>query len=121
MDQRTRQRLPALPTVVRAAKELLDNAQTRLRAVQTAPAGGRFEILGETFTHAKRPGSTWAYDVGGRRRDLDQWERRAFWGWAMGEFLQRTLEDRPGACPAGPAELHHRRHPQRTPPHIAPA
>jgi hypothetical protein len=75
MDQRTRQRLPALPTVVRAAKELLDNAQARLRAVQTAPAGGRFEILGETFTRAKRPGSTWVYDADGRRRGLVQRER----------------------------------------------
>lgn len=90
MDQRTRQRLPALPTVVRAAKELLDNAQARLQAVQIAPVGGRFEVLGETFTRAKRPGSTWVYDDCGRRRDLAQRERRAFWGWAMVEFLQHT-------------------------------
>ncbi|WP_256917442.1 tyrosine-type recombinase/integrase [Streptomyces hilarionis] len=90
MDQRTRQRLPALPTVVRAAKELLDNAQARLQAVQTAPAGGRFEVLGETFTRARKPGSTWVYDAGGRRRDLVQRERRAFWGWATVEFLQHT-------------------------------
>ncbi|OXS30355.1 hypothetical protein [Streptomyces sp. XY006] len=90
MDQRTHQRLPALPTVVHAAKELLDNAQARLQAVQTAPAGGRFEALGETFTRAKRPGSTWVYDAGGRRRDLVQRERRAFWGWATVEFLQHT-------------------------------
>ncbi|MGX1564656.1 hypothetical protein [Streptomyces sp. NPDC055506] len=90
MDQRTRQRLPALPTVVCAAKELLDNAQIRLQAVQIAPVGGRFEVLGETFARAKRPGSTWVYDDCGRRRDLAQRERRAFWGWAMVEFLQHT-------------------------------
>ncbi|MGW0476216.1 hypothetical protein [Streptomyces coeruleorubidus] len=65
MDQRTRERLPALPTVVRVAKELLDQARLRLDAVREAPAGGRFEVLGETFTRAKRPGSTWVYDDAG--------------------------------------------------------
>jgi hypothetical protein len=90
MDQRTRHRLPALPMVDRTAKEQLDNAQARLHAVQTAPVGGRFEVLGETFTRAKSPGSLWAYDASGRRRDMAQRERRAFWGWATVEFLQHT-------------------------------
>ncbi|MFJ4982039.1 tyrosine-type recombinase/integrase [Streptomyces coeruleorubidus] len=90
MDQRTRERLPALPTVVRVAKELLDQARLRLDAVREAPAGGRFEVLGETFTRAKRPGSIWVYDHAGGRRDLAQREHRAFWGWATIEFLQHA-------------------------------
>ncbi|MGW6924620.1 tyrosine-type recombinase/integrase [Streptomyces sp. NPDC054950] len=82
--------LEAHHTVVRVAKELLDQARLRLDAVREAPAGGRFEVLGETFTRAKRPGSTWVYDHAGGRRDLARREHRAFWGWATIEFLQHT-------------------------------
>ncbi|MFF5964747.1 hypothetical protein ACFY64_13595 [Streptomyces collinus] len=49
------------------------------RLLSSGGASGRFEVLGETFTRTKRPGSTWVYDAGGRRQDLAQRERRAFW------------------------------------------
>lgn len=90
MDQRTRERLPALPTVVRVARQLLDDARFRLDAVLRAPAGGRFEVLGECVTRAKKTGSTWVYYHDGRRRDWAHAEHRTFWGWATIEFLQHT-------------------------------
>ncbi|MFJ3798499.1 tyrosine-type recombinase/integrase [Streptomyces sp. NPDC090088] len=90
MDQRTRERLPALPAVARAAKEYLDAAKLRLEALAAAPLGGAFTVLGQTFTRTKSSTSTWAFDDSGHRRMLGVAENRAFWTWATIEFLQHT-------------------------------
>ncbi|MFJ5888135.1 tyrosine-type recombinase/integrase [Streptomyces californicus] len=90
MDQRTRERLPALPAVARAAREHLEAAQDRLEALSRAPLGGFFTVRGRTFRRTKSPTSTWAHDESGRRHYLGLAENRAFWSWATIEFLQHT-------------------------------
>ncbi|MFE9804550.1 hypothetical protein ACFYP6_37995 [Streptomyces goshikiensis] len=78
--------MPALPTVLRTAELRLKQAQERLAAFREAPLGGRFTVLGETFTKPKpkpkRSASTLepaALDERGRRRYLVPDENRAFW------------------------------------------
>ncbi|MFD4503687.1 tyrosine-type recombinase/integrase [Streptomyces sp. NPDC058457] len=96
MDQRTRERLPVLPALVRTAADELKKAQERLAAVQVADPGTTFTVLGETFTKAR--GNRWsdpgqmtiAFDTGGKRRRLGDAELRAFWAWASVEFLRLT-------------------------------
>ncbi|WP_328863950.1 site-specific integrase [Streptomyces virginiae] len=96
MDQRTRERLPALPTLVAAADKQLKNARIRLDAVRAAPAGQSFTVLGEVFAKATSStspnpeSSTIVTDAAGRRRDLGQAEKRAFWSWAAVEFFRHT-------------------------------
>lgn len=93
-DQRTRERMPALPTLLRTAELRLKQAQERLTAFREAPLGGRFTVLGETFTKPKTSASalepTLALDERGRRRYLVPDENRAFWGWAAIEFFRHT-------------------------------
>ncbi|WNV84919.1 site-specific integrase [Umezawaea sp. Da 62-37] len=96
MDQRTRERLPAMPALVRAAEQHLRDAQARLHALQQVPAGSSFTVLGDNFTktnsnnvnHPDR--SYYVRDADGRRRNLWLDEQRAFWGWAAVEFLRHT-------------------------------
>ncbi|MFB7191470.1 tyrosine-type recombinase/integrase [Streptomyces sp. NPDC056178] len=96
MDQRTRERLPVLPTQVAAAENRLHKARTRLEAIRQMPSGGVFTVLGETFTKAGKStrldasGSACAYDASGRRHHFALAEHRAFWGWATIEFLRHT-------------------------------
>ncbi|WP_328749109.1 site-specific integrase [Streptomyces sp. NBC_00285] len=93
-DQRTRERLPVLPALIRVADRRLKEARVRLDALHAAPLGAQFTVLGETFTAPKgtsRAGLTGqAYDGTGRRRDLEAEEKRAFWGWATIEILRHT-------------------------------
>ncbi|MFE9776157.1 tyrosine-type recombinase/integrase [Streptomyces sp. NPDC005931] len=93
-DQRTRERMPTLPVVLRTAELRLRQAQERLAAFRDAPLGERFTVLGEAFTKPKRSHSglepTLALDVGGRRRYLVADENRAFWVWAAIEFFRHT-------------------------------
>ncbi|MFE4331482.1 site-specific integrase [Streptomyces sp. NPDC056831] len=93
-DQRTRERLPVLPALIRVADRRLKEARGRLDALHAAPLGSQFTVLGETFTAPKgtsRAGLTGqAYDASGRRRDLEAEEKRAFWGWATIEILRHT-------------------------------
>ncbi|MEV6882848.1 site-specific integrase [Streptomyces sp. NPDC051135] len=93
-DQRTRERLPVLPALIRVADRQLREARARLDALHTAPLGTQFTVLGEDFTTPKstsRAGLTGqAYDSSGRRRDLEAEEKRAFWGWATIEILRHT-------------------------------
>ncbi|MEU2607704.1 tyrosine-type recombinase/integrase [Streptomyces albus] len=93
-DQRTRERLPALPAVVAAAERHLKDAHMRLEAFRSAPLGAAFTVLGETFTKPRsarsRSGPTYATDTTGRRRYLVADENRAFWVWASVEFLRHT-------------------------------
>jgi integrase len=96
MDQRTRERLPLLPTLVEAASQQLADARARLDAVRAASPGAAFTACGQAFTKAGRTGApgadgtTAAYDAAGHRWDLGLAEQRAFWGWAAVEFLRHT-------------------------------
>ncbi|MEU6721989.1 site-specific integrase [Nonomuraea sp. NPDC046802] len=94
MDQRTRERLPLLPALVRAMEQQMKNARLRLDALRASPPGGSFTVLGETFTKAPRSKSgsdtNIAYDPTGRRRDLALAEHQAFWAWSAVEFLRHT-------------------------------
>ncbi|MFF2078370.1 tyrosine-type recombinase/integrase [Kitasatospora sp. NPDC058162] len=92
MDQRTRERLPALATLVRVARENWAEAREGMEALRAAPLGGRFTFMGKTYTRQKQDSTTpyRAYDETGRRTHLGQVEERAFWAWATIEFLQHT-------------------------------
>ncbi|MFJ1618719.1 hypothetical protein ACIODT_40535 [Streptomyces sp. NPDC088251] len=94
-DQRIRERLPALPALVRAANRQLKEARARLDALSLAPLGATFTVLDETFTAPMstqrsdgRPRT--AVDANGQRRDFGTEEKRAFWGWATIEILRHT-------------------------------
>ncbi|MGW1520741.1 tyrosine-type recombinase/integrase [Streptomyces sp. NPDC002287] len=94
-DRRTRERLPVLPALVRLAIRRLKEATARLDALNAAPLGSTFTVLGETFTVPKtsvRPDGhpTGVRDAAGERRDLGAEERRAFWAWAAIEIFRHT-------------------------------
>lgn len=94
-DQRTRERLPVLPSLVRIADRRLKDATARLRALNTAPLGSTFTVLGETFavpriTYRSDGRPSTVRDADGRRRDLRTEEKRAFWAWATIEILRHT-------------------------------
>jgi integrase len=95
MDQRTRQRLPVLPTLTRVANELRKTTAEQLTAAQRAMPGDTISVGGQTLriplmyrpTNAK----VWAEDIAtGIRRDLTLEESEAFWAWAAFEVLSRT-------------------------------
>jgi hypothetical protein len=96
MDQRTRKRLPVLPTLVRTAADELKKAQARLAPVRAAAPGTSFTVLGETYIKFKgtrytdHAASATAYDANGRRHCLGPAEQRAFRAWATVEFLRHT-------------------------------
>ncbi|MEU9371013.1 hypothetical protein AB0D71_41505 [Streptomyces avermitilis] len=58
--QRTREQLPHLPALVRAADQHLKDARARLGAIEAATAGTEFTELGETYRKART--SNWATD-----------------------------------------------------------
>ncbi|MEU8832406.1 site-specific integrase [Streptomyces sp900116325] len=94
--ERTRERMPVLPLLIRTARQRADEARARLEAVSEVQAGDSFTVFGETFTktttsrRADPNSSTIAYDATGRRRHLDSEENRAFWTWAAVEFLRHS-------------------------------
>ncbi|MFJ2609122.1 tyrosine-type recombinase/integrase [Streptomyces sp. NPDC087425] len=95
MDQRTRERLPVLPTLVKVAHRRLKEARVRLDALNAAPLGSTFEVLGETFTVPRSTQrsdglSSRAWDAQGNQRFLLAEERQAFWAWAIIETLRHT-------------------------------
>jgi Phage integrase family len=95
MDQRTRERLPVLPVLVRSAEDSRHAAADRLAACAAAAPGETFTVGGQELRRAvmAKGGSArvWAEDpAGGRRRDLTLEEHRAFWAWAAIEVLRHT-------------------------------
>ncbi|WP_199745496.1 site-specific integrase [Amycolatopsis sp. WAC 04182] len=96
MDQRTRERVPVLPALVRVAAQRLRDAQTRLAAVKTTKAGSEFVVLGETYLKLNSKNrrdidsSFCVLDTNGHKHHLNHAENRAFWGWAAIEFLRHT-------------------------------
>ncbi|MET9602303.1 site-specific integrase [Streptomyces sp. NPDC006459] len=94
MDQRTRERMPALPRLVASNHGRRQAATARLESLMATQEGEFFTVLGETFRRvplSNRSGSTWAQSIdGSKRRDLAWEEHEAFWGWAAVEVLRHT-------------------------------
>jgi integrase len=94
MDQRTRERLPALPALVAAADQSRKAAAARLEAARAARPGDLFTAGGTTLRRSRLSvpsARTWAEDPGtGKRRDLGLEEDKAFWAWAAVEVLRET-------------------------------
>jgi hypothetical protein len=94
MDARTRERLPALPELVRSVAERRATAETILRAAGQARPGENFTAAGQTLTRSILTRATdriWADDpTTGQRRDLTTEEDIAFWAWAVVEVLRAT-------------------------------
>jgi integrase len=97
MDQRTRERLPVLPVLVRTANERRLAAAHRLHAAAGTPPGALIPDTDGTLRRAvmatnKINGrSIWAQDtVPGRRRNLTYEEDEAFWAFAAIETLRLT-------------------------------
>lgn len=93
-DQRTRERLPALPALAAAAARNRETAAALLAAAAAAGPGSLFTSGTVTLrrTATRVPASrSWAEDPAtGRRRDLTQEEEAAFWAWAAIEVLRAT-------------------------------
>jgi integrase len=96
MDQRTRERLPALPALTAAVGAERKAAAELLAAARAAGPGTVFTAGRRTWRRAEltprhHSGRTWAEDPGtGRRADLTLREHQAFWAWAAVEVLRHT-------------------------------
>jgi integrase len=94
IDQRTRERLPVLPTLARTVDAERRLAAERLQAAQAAVPGTEFSAGGRAWRRTVtkyRPAKVWADDPDTRvRRDLTLEEHRAFWAWAIVEVLRHT-------------------------------
>jgi len=96
MDQRTRERLPVLPTLVAWVDGQRRWSAEALAAAETTPPGETFSVGGQTLRRTVMKttttiGRVWAEDPQtGQRRDLRFAEQRAFWTWAMVDVLRHT-------------------------------
>ena len=96
IDARTRERLPLLPQLVRAAEKWRQDAEALLVAGRAASPGEEFSAAGETLVRSTtiRPrieGNIWADGPeSGKRRLLNREEEHAFWAWAVIEVLRFT-------------------------------
>lgn len=96
IDARTRERLPALPLVLRCLIQRRHEAGALLGAAREVPSGETFTAAGITLVRSvldgrSGTGKVWAQDVAtGVRRDLVREEDHAFWAWAIVEVLRAT-------------------------------
>jgi integrase len=95
MDARTRERLPALPVLVRSVDERRRNAHALLQAARATEPGHPIPTSGDTLVRSAVARGTsdkvWAHDPAtGKRRDLSREEDHAFWAWAIVEVLRAT-------------------------------
>ncbi|MFR9749416.1 tyrosine-type recombinase/integrase [Nocardia sp. 004] len=95
MDQRTRERLPVLPVLVRTANDRRLSAARLLKAAYIAEPGAVIDGTNGTLRKAVVPKSigriVWAEDVAtGKRRNLSYEEEAAFWAFATIEVLRLT-------------------------------
>lgn len=91
MDQRTRQRLPALPALVRAVDERRRVTAALLEVGRGAGPGEAFTLAGSNYVRRARADGIWVDDFAtGKRRDLAIEEEHAFWAWAIIEILRHT-------------------------------
>ncbi len=89
MDQRTRERLPALPVLAAAVSDERTAAAARLAAARAAAPGEQFRrasalVGAEAGTHDD------SALVGEQRIDLTLEEHRGFWAWAAVEVLRHS-------------------------------
>ena len=114
MDQRTRERLPALPALVASVQAQARASAGRLAAAKAVDPGQEFTCHGEVLHRAPaRSGPTakiWSEDpVTRTRRDLTGEEDRAFWTWVAIETLRHTGHPDRGALrtqPPQPGPIH---------------
>src|SRR5439155_19467134 len=95
MDQRTRERLPVLPVLVRTAGDRRAAAARRLQAARDAEPGALIPDTGAALRMAVAPKGTgrhvWAEDTAtGKRRNLSWEEEEAFWAFAAIEIPRLT-------------------------------
>jgi hypothetical protein len=95
MDQRTRERLPALSLLVSRVNDARTTAAATLTTAQATPPGRSFPAGGATLRRAQTSSvdtaRIWAEDPDtGKRRDLSGEEDRTFWTWAAVETLRHT-------------------------------
>lgn len=94
MDARTRERLPALPVLVRFVDQRRKDAERLLATARKTAPGETFTVGGQTLTRSvsrKPTVKLWVDDPAtGRRRDLAWEEDHAFWTWAIVEVLRST-------------------------------
>ena len=94
MDQRTRERLPAVPALAGSVSRARKAAAEILQAAASTLPGEEFIAAGQTLRHAvltKSGQRIWAEDTRtGLRRDLAREEDNAFWAWASVEVLRST-------------------------------
>jgi integrase len=94
MDQRTRERLPAVPALADAADQARKDAAQLLQAARNSQPGAVFTAAGQTLRRAVLTVPSpliWAEDAGaGERRNLSKAEDDAFWAWAAIEILRHT-------------------------------
>ena len=96
MDQRTRERLPVLPTLVAWVDAERKATAERLHVATLTDPGVLFTAGGLTLRRSvmktkATTGRIWAEDPGtGQRRDLTFEEHRGFWVWAMVEVLRHS-------------------------------
>ncbi|MGH3857765.1 MAG: site-specific integrase, partial [Pseudonocardiaceae bacterium] len=95
MDQRTRERLPVLPVLVRTANDRRLAAARLLTAAQAIGPGVVIEGTNRALRKAVVPKAIgrfiWAEDVvTGKRRNLSYEEEEAFWAFATIEVLRLT-------------------------------
>ncbi|MFI6360966.1 tyrosine-type recombinase/integrase [Streptomyces sp. NPDC050743] len=89
MDQRTRERLPALETFARAASDHYRHRLACLEALHAVSPGATYTVGGAVFVRTKNGGAS-ARDAAGTLLHFDLAEHRAFWAWAAVEFLRHT-------------------------------
>ena len=95
MDQRTRERLPVLPTLVSWVAAERTRTAELLAAAEQARPGEPFTAAGVILRRAvmktETTGRLWAEDPDtGRRRNLSFEEHRGFWTWSVVELLRHT-------------------------------
>ncbi len=94
MDQRTRERLPHLPSLRRHVDDARLQAAALLKAADRTPPGEMIDhptIVLRRARIATGTSRTWAEDPAtGTRRDLTREDDTAFWTWAAVEVLHAT-------------------------------
>lgn len=94
IDQRTRERLPVLPTLARTVDTERRRAAERLAGARATAPGNEFTTADQRWLRSatKKPTArVWVDDPNtGKRCDLTLQEHRAFWSWATVEVLRHT-------------------------------
>jgi len=93
MDQRTRERLPAVLATAAALDQRRNTMAALLAAARQAGHDEEFTAAGLTMRRLVMPTSDqriWAQDASGTRRNLTLEEDQAFWAWAAVEVLRHT-------------------------------